>query len=211
MKNKLPLFAVSMLAVLLCSCATTSVQKTWKSPAYTGGPVKKLAVLAVADNALVRPQLEGRLARDIGERGQPVTTTYKLLTLPQIKEDKAAAVAALREQGADYILIVRLLDETTYNRQVTAAPGAFSSGASDYAGYGWYGYYDMSFMDMSMTYSSTRQHLVLDSSLFDLNTNQRVWSVVTKTVVKEDADRIEVADGLAAKVVAELAKDGMIR
>lgn len=189
------------LAVLLCSCATTSVEKTWKSPSYAGGPVQKVAVLAISDDSMVRTGLENRLARQIGAHGQAAITTVKLLSLPQVKQDKAGAAARLRQEGADSVLIMRLLDRTTYDRQVRTGS----------TGYDPYDYYSVAFTDMGVSYGSMRDFLVLDSSLFELNTGSRLWSVVTQTVLKEDADRLAVADKLADKVAAQLLKDGMIR
>ena len=183
MNHKMTPLASTALAVLLCSCATTSVEKTWKSPDHSEGPVKKLAVIAVSRKELVRPGLENRFARDIAKRGQPVIATVELLALSKIKENKDAAVALLRQQGVDSVLIVRLLDQATYNREVRASPSAFVPYATGYTSYGWGGYYDVAYVDMGVTYSSTRDVIVLDSSLFDLNTGQRLWSMVTKSVL----------------------------
>ena len=211
MKNKTTPLASTVLAVLLCSCATTTVENTWKLPGRSEGPVKKLAVIAVSEHWLVRPGLENRFAQDIAKRGQPVITTVEILPLPKIKEDKNAAAALLREQGVDSVLIVRLLDKTTYDREVRASPSAFVPYATGYNSYGWGGYYDVAFMDMSVTYTSTRDDILLDTSLFDLNTGQRLWSMVTKSVLKYNTDKLEVADDLADKVSAALLKDGLIR
>ena len=208
MKHSLKLLA---LAVLLCSCTTTSVEKTWKSPNYQGGPVQKVAVLAVSDAWMVRPALESRFARDIRQRGQAVVATGDLRGLPDVKADQAAATARLRQEGADSILIVRLVDRATYDRQVQTTPAAFVPVATGFDSYSWYGYYEVAFADMGATYTSTRDYLVLDSSLFDLNTGKRIWSVATQTVVTGDADRLVLADELVAKVTAQLFKDGMIR
>ena len=210
MKNKTPL-ASTALAVLLCSCATTTVEKTWKSPDRSAGPVKKLAVIAVSEHWLVRPGLENRFAQDIAKRGQPAITTVELLPLPKIKEEKDAAVALLRQQGVDSVLIVRLLDKATYDRDVRASPSAFVPYATGYTTYGWGGYYDVAFMDMGVSYTSSSDDIVLDSSLFDLNTGQRLWSMVTKSVLKDNTDKLEVADDLADKVSAGLLKAGLIR
>jgi hypothetical protein len=211
MKNKLSPLATTALAILLCSCATTTVEKTWKSPGRSEGPVKKVAVLAVSDHWLVRPGLENRFAQDIAKRGQPAITTVELLQLREIKDNKEAAVALLRQQGVDSILIVRLVGKTSYDREVRATPSAFVPFTTGYSGYGWGGYYDVAFMDMGVTYGSTRDDLVLDSSLFDLNTGQRLWSMVTKSVLKYDTDKLVVADDLADKVSAAMLKDGLIR
>jgi hypothetical protein len=56
-----------------------------------------------------------------------------------------------------------------------------------------------------------KQDIYLDSSLFDLKTGQRLWSALTSTVLKENADRLVVADSLVAKVVGAMRKDGLIR
>ncbi len=211
MYKKLSLFSSAALAALLCSCATTSIKKTWKSPDCPGGPLRKIAVLAVSDQWMVRPGLENRFVRDIGKRGQAAIATVDLLSLPQIKEEKTAAAARLRQEGADCVLIVRLVDKTTYDRQVQATPTYFVPVVTGYDTVGWYGYYDIAYANMGVTYSSIRDYVVLDSSLFDLNTGQRLWSVVTQSVLKEGADRLVVADDLTGKVAAALRTDGLIR
>ena len=208
MKHQLKFLA---LAVLLCSCSSTSVEKTWKSPTYVGGPVKKVAVVAISDQGFVRTALENRLARTIGARGQAAIPTAELLTLAQIKEDKAAATARLRQAGADSILIMRLVDQATYDRQVLASPALFGTASMGYGASDWYDYYSFGFTGMGVSYNSMRDYLVLDSSLFELATGVRLWSVVTQTVLKEDADRLVVADKLAEKVAAQLLNDKMIR
>ncbi len=211
MKTKLPPLATAALAILLCSCATTTIEKTWKLPGYSGGPVKKVAVLAVSDHWLVRPGLENRFSQDIAKRGQPVITTVELFRLEEAKADKQAAINLLRDKGVDSILIIRLVDKTTYDREVRATPAAFVPVTTGYTSYGWGGYYDIAFMDMSATESHTQDILVLDSSLFDLNTGQRLWSMVTKSRLQYNTDKLEVADDLADKVSAALFKDGLIR
>ncbi len=211
MKTKSSALVIAALALLLCSCATNTVEKTWKLPGYSQGPVKKLAVLAVSDHWLVRPGLENRFAQDIAKRGQPVITTLELLRLEEIKANKDAAVALLREKGADSILIVRLVDKATYASEVRATPNAFVPVATGYTSYGWGGYYDVAFTDLSVTENNTRDVLVLDSSLFDLNTGERLWSMVTKSKLTYNTDKLVVADDLADKVSAALLKDGLIR
>src|SRR5215472_3563720 len=114
-KLLLPLSTLA-LAILLCACATSSVKQTWKSPNCPSGPVKKVAVVVVADQANVRPGLENRFAHDIGQNGQPAMATVELMRLSDLKENKEAAAKLMREGGADSILIVRLVDKATYNQ-----------------------------------------------------------------------------------------------
>jgi hypothetical protein len=201
----------AVLAALLCACAATSLKQTWKSPDYTGGPVRKVAVLAVEERGLVRQGFENRFARQLAAQGQPAVVTYDLLSLPQIKDDKQAAAARAREAGADSVLIVRLVDVATYTRQVRALDEQFAPTITGVANYGWYDYYSVAFMDMSPTYGTLRQEVYLDISLFDLDTGKRLWSGLIETVVKDNTDRVLLVDSLVGKVVSAMRKDGVVR
>jgi len=203
--------ALAILPILLCSCATTTVKQTWKSPNCPAGPVKKVAVVAVADQMNVRPGLENRFARDIGQQGQPAMATVKLISLAQIKENKEQAAKLLREAGADSILIVRLVDKETYFRQAPATPATMTPVFTGSDGYGWFAYYDFVFMNQGAQHYTLRDDLFIDSSLFDLNSGERLWSAQSRTVLKENADKLVVADELVAKVTEAMRKDGVIR
>jgi hypothetical protein len=117
----------------------------------------------------------------------------------------------LRAAGADAVLIVRLVDQSTYNREVRATPEHWVPTVAGYDHYGWYDAYSVAFMDMGVTWGSLKQNIYLDSSLFELKTGQRLWSALTLTVLKEDADRLAEVDALVATVVRALRKDGLAR
>jgi hypothetical protein len=211
MKNTLPSLSATLAATLLCSCASTSLKQTWKAPDDPGGPVQKVAVLVVEEQGLVRHGFENRFVAQLEKHGQKALPTYELLTLPQIKESKEAAADRLLESGADSVLIVRLVDKTTYSRQVRETPAAFKPATTGYGSYGWYDYYGIAYADMGVTRSSNWDAFYLDSSLYDLKSGKRRWSALTQTVLKEDTDRLAELDPLAAKVLAALRKAGLIR
>jgi hypothetical protein len=66
-------------------------------------------------------------------------------------------------------------------------------------------------MDMSSTYGSLKQTVYLETSLYNLKTEKRVWSGVTQTVVTENMDRVAEMDPLIEKILAAMRKDGVIR
>jgi hypothetical protein len=74
-----------------------------------------------------------------------------------------------------------------------------------------YDYYTVAFTDMGTVWSNTRMYVDLDTSLFDLNNGQRLWSCHTLTVLKEETDRLAEVDALVAKIIAALRKDGLVR
>ena len=211
MRIQLKDLAVAAFALWLCGCATSSIKQTWKSPAYHGGQVQKIAVLAVDQRSLVREGLENRFVREMRRQGQEAMATYDLLGLPGIKADKEAAAARLRAAGADAVLVVRMVDQSTYGGEVRAMPALYLPAVSGYGAYGWYDYYSVAFMNMGTVYGSIDQNIHLDSSLFDLKASQRLWSVLTLTVLNEDQDRLAAADSLVAKIVKAMRKDGLAR
>jgi hypothetical protein len=211
MKIQLRHLSIAAFALLLSGCASSSIKQSWKSPGYQGDPPKAIAIVAVADRGNVRAGIENRFVRDLHASGQDSTATYELLALPAIKEDKEGAAARFRAAGADAVLIVRLVDQATYSRTVQATPEHFVPTVTGYGAYGWYDAYSVAFMDMGTTWGSYKQNIYLDSSLFDLKTGQRLWSALTLTVLKEDADRLAVVDALLVKVVAAMRKDGLAR
>lgn len=198
------------LAALLCSCAATSVKNTWKAPDCQQ-PVGKIAVLTVEKRGLLREGFENRFVAQLTKAGASALVTHDLLSLPEIKENKRAAAERFRASGAQAILILRLLDMSSSYRESRAGSERYAPVITGVDSMGWYDYYSVGFMDMSSTYGSLKQTVCLETSLYDLNTEKRLWFGVTQTVVKENMDRVAEMDPLVGKIVAAMRKDGMIR
>lgn len=210
MNTLLALFSAALLPLLLCSCAATSVKQSWKSPNLQQ-PVGKIAVVAVADNGLVRQGFENRLVRDLGKRGAAATVTFDQLSLQEIKQDKRLAAERFLASGAAAVLILRPKEVVTNYRETQPGGERYAGTVTGLESTGWYDYYSVGFMSMSPTYGNLRERLFLEAALYDLKTEKCLWSGVTQTVVKEDTDRIAEADPLVAKIVAAMQKDGAIR
>jgi hypothetical protein len=202
--------ALCALAALLCSCAATSVKKTWKSPDCQQ-PVGKIAVLTIEERGLLRQGFENRFVAQLTKAGASALVTYDLLSLPQIKEDKQAAADRFRTSGAEAILILRLVDVSSSYRESRAGNERYSPVLTGINSAGWYDYYSVGFIDMGTTYGTLKQTVYLETSLFDLKTEKRLWSGVTHTVVKENMDRVAEMDPLVEKIVIAMRKDGVIR
>jgi hypothetical protein len=202
--------ALCALVTLFCSCAATSVQKTWKAPDCQQ-PVGKIAVLTIEERGLLRQGFENRFVAQLTKAGAPALVTYDLLSLPEIKADKRVAADRFRASGAEAILILRLVDVGTSYRESRAGSERYAPVLTGIDSMGWYDYYSVGFADMSSTYGSLKQTVYLETSLYDLNTEKRLWSGLTQTVVKENMDRVAEMDPLVGKFVAAMLKDGVIR
>jgi hypothetical protein len=211
MKMRIQEISLTLLAVALCSCATTSLKSTWKSPDYHGAPVGKIAVLAVDENGFYGPVIEGQLVRQlVEEQGQPAFRTLDLLTPAEIKADKEAAAAKLRAAGADSILVVRLTD-SVYKSSVAPNRDGGPSVQVESGGDGWFQYYSYHSSGSPGMGRSLHRKIYLDTSLFDLNTGKKLWSGLTETVMREGMEPLDEVDPLAALLVKALRTDGLIR
>lgn len=195
---------------LLCSCAATAVKQTWKSPELWG-PVGKLAVLAIEERGLLRQGFENRYVEQLTGRGAEAAPTYDLLSLPQIKQDKRAAAARLTESGARALILVRLINKSSSYREIMPGNERYAATVTGWETVGWYDYFSLGLMSLSSTYATMKEYVYLETSVYDLKTEKRLWSVLTRTVVTENMDRIAELDPLIAKIVAAMQKDGVIR
>jgi hypothetical protein len=207
--NLQPMWACA-IAALLCSCAATSIKNTWKSPDCQA-PVGKLAVLAVENRGLLRQGFENRLVKELAKAGASAVVTYDQLPLDQIKADKPAAAARFRASGAEALIILRLADSITAYQEVRSGNERYAGMVTGIDSTGWYDYFSVGLMDMSTAYGSMKQSVYLETALYDLKTEKRLWSGITKTVVTDNMDRVGEMDPLVAKIVAAMRKDGVIR
>ena len=194
--------AVAVLTLALGGCASSSVKQTWKSPAYSGGPVKNVAVVVMTGRDFYREAIENHFVAFLREEGQNAFTTHTLLTMPRTKDEKAAAAVKLREAGADSVLVVRLVNSETYARQAHGGPPAFTSSSEEV-----YGYF---FMGSDVTYNSLQTDVYIENTLYALEGSERLWSGVTRTVLKENTDSIKKIEPLARKLFALMRQDGVI-
>lgn len=214
-KNDSPIFGqllplgLCALAVLLCSCAASSVKQTWKAPSGQR-PAGKIAVLAIDDRGMVRQGFENRFVRQLTQAGGSAVTTFNELSLTQIKESKEAAAERLRASGAETLLLVRLVGTDTSYREVRPGGERYAEVITGFETTGWYDYYSVAYMDMSPTYGNLKLKVNLEASLYDLKSEKRLWSGFSQTVIKETTDRVAEADPLVAKIVAAMQKDGVV-
>ena len=201
---------LALLAVLLGSCAATSLKSVWKSPDYHGGPVGKIAVLAIDEGGFYRPMIEGQFVLQLEQQGQPAFKTLDLLPLPEIKTNKTAAAARLRAVGTEAILIVRLASAVNQSSLVPMAGGG-PTVTTDSGKAGWFEYYTVYSSGPGGMQNDLKLKVCLETSLYDLISGKKLWSGLTETVLREDMDRMAEVGPLAARVIKALRADGLIR
>ncbi|WP_147468257.1 DUF4136 domain-containing protein [Corallococcus interemptor] len=180
------------MMLFAAGCASTSVGKTWKSPALAQQPpLKKVVVVAMVPSEATRQQLEQELSTKLSQEGVQAVKSSDVLP-SGAKPDKDTIRNAIEGKGYDGILVARFAG---VDQDVNAYPGM--------SYYGYFGAYGP--MDYSVTEEAKMQ-----VSLFDARgeNGQLLWSTNTKTY--ESSDIQKEVPGLADAIVKSMAKDDVV-
>lgn len=195
--------SVAVLALALGGCASTSVRQTWKSPSYSGGPVKNVAVAVMTGRNFYREAIENHFVAFLREGGQTAFTTHPIFGAPLKKEEREAVVARLREAGADAVMVVRLVNAETFSGGGRVRSPAFTSSSEEALGF--------LFMGPDVAYNSLQTDVFIETSLYTLANGEKLWSGVTRTVLKEDADPLKKIEPMAREIFGRMRESGVIR
>jgi len=173
-------FGLAVLSlVAFTSCAAPSkLTSSWTDPAAANRGFKKVVVVAATPNATVRRQFEDAFTAELRARGVDAVQSYSFSGQGQL--DKDAALAKLREVGADGVVVARLVDKQQYE---TYYPPTYSTVAAPSAYYGgWYGYYSMGYSYMSSPgYVATNQVYKVETNVYDVTNDKLAYSGLTET------------------------------
>jgi hypothetical protein len=184
------------LTLLLAGCASTRITDSWSDPAFTGGPFKRVMVLAVTRNGSARRTFEDIFAAKLRATGIEAVPGYQ-----QVPEDgpvnEERMNAAVRAAGADALLMVRLLRVDRQSRVTTMySPMTFPT---------YYGFYSA-----WVAYPEVYQYDIATAevNLFDVKSNHLVWGGTTETFDPTSVSRESA--GFANVIINALAKRGLV-
>ena len=202
MRTILP-FSAAALVVVLCGCASTSLENTWKDPKYSGGPLSKVLVVGVSTQASVRRVFEDTFARALTLQGAQAVASYTLIPedgqIPEEALQKAAVQA-----GVDGVLISRLVGrKSDVYVSGPLPPPTFGMGRGYYGHYSgaWVGYYEPPTVQ-------TTDYVIAETTLFRTGAPEPVWSATSRSL--ELGDVRKATEGFAKTMIAALKKEGLI-
>jgi hypothetical protein len=198
-------FVIPALFALLSACASTTLDNAWRNPQYTGGPVSKVLVAGISNQASVRRTFEDTFAEILRAGGVEAIPSHTVVPEDgQMSEDKLRA--AVEQSGADAVLITRMVERQTEITVMPAAPMPPPAGVRlrGYYGYysgAWVGYYEPATVQQY-------DYIVAETTLFVGDNPQPVWSGTTRTI--ESKDIRGATEGFAKPVIGALKKEGLI-
>ena len=176
---KTGLFLLCCTLLLLSGCQTTEVLNTWSDEPQTQ-KFSKVLVIAVFKERVYRDLLEQKLVAALQADGIDAEAASNLFPDADVM-DEAMTDTALKQAGADSVMVIRLVDtrqEVVYTPGTTYVPGGYGGRYS----MGYYGYYGGGYSVISTPGYTTEYNIsTAETTVFSAASNKRVWSTLTET------------------------------
>jgi hypothetical protein len=171
-------------AWLIAACASTQMTSVWRDSQYTGGPLKKIAIIAVAKDDLTRRKVEDETARNLAGGRTQIVPSYTVIE--KLVKDATVIRDALLARGFDGALVARLaavVEDKTYRPPATyvAFGGPYMGAGPAFGTFGdYYGYAYTVAYDPGYTRVDTR--VVVETILYKLPEAKPIWTGTTESM-----------------------------
>ncbi len=211
---KTPLQSILPLGALasLFGCVTpTTVQSSWVDPTFDRSPFRRVAVVALFDTDAESRSFEQQATRALEAKGADAVEAHTIVGEERMLEQNELR-GKLAGANVDAILIYRLIavDERQYYRPPAPnlrMPSGFGHGdpfnwyyhpRADYYSY-WRSTWDVTH---SPGYWEPHSFVVVESSFYDADKDQLVWTAKTETM--DDAEFKATTESIVNRVTKKL-------
>ena len=190
---------------LLFSCANTKITQSWAEPDNKKS-YNDFLMIGIGESQQTRRAYESYFVEELIANGTEAVASYKLIKSSE-KIERDTVLKAIEGLEIDGVIITHMVavDEETVYRS-----GASHSYAR-YGGYGrsMYGYYPhVNSYVSSPGYYTTHETYTLETSLYDVVTEELVWTARSHTFSPESVD--EVIVDLTKLLIKDLKEKGLI-
>lgn len=205
--KQLPCCAAALLffSLLLTSCATTSLTTSWHDAQFSGSATfDDVLIIGVSEDETLRRLYEDGFVAKLAESDLRAVPSYTL-DIPDIKPTRAAVAAAVDAAKARYVLMTRHVNTDTKQHYRPPEPVYVDPYYSRMDRY-----YPLAYREAyyrpGYTYSVTT--VLLESNLYDVETQKLVWSAQSKSV--DPAMTQKYLDELISIFAQDLKKSGFL-
>ena len=199
------LIALAVFLPWLSSCANTKITSVWMDSEKAGTTFNDILIIGIADEEHNRRLFEEQFTNQLKAAGIQSAVSYTLL--PQgIDINRDTVSAAIEGKTVDAVIVTHLVavdEETVYRPSMDYQPA--------YGYYnGLYSYYPHVHTYVHQPgYYTTHDIVKLETNLYEVATEQLVWSAQSSSFAPESAK--EVIDELVNLVIKDLQQKGLIK
>jgi hypothetical protein len=207
-----PILAASIISLLLAACAQTSVVDTWKTDKPVNHKPDKVAVIVVLPDGLMRKAVEIDVAKVLLEKGTPAVPASNLSGLSggiRGEIDPDVAVELLKSENVDGVVVLFYSGGGKSEGYVRSDYWAEYVGTG--MGYSWGRPYFTGFTDVYTVrqgpgWADYKTSAYVESSYYDIETQEPVWRIVTET---KDTEYADTAVDVAKKIASQMKSAGL--
>lgn len=181
--------------IFVASCANTKISQSWVEPDNKKS-YNDLMIIGIAASEQNRRAYEGHFVEQLKSHGVEAVASYKLIKSDE-KIERDTVLKAIEGMDIEGVIVthVTATDEETIYRPGTSY-GGYGGGYGGYGGgYGgsMYGYYPhVNTYVHSPGYYTTHETYTLETNLYDVETEELVWSARSRTFSPESVQEVIV-------------------
>ncbi len=207
-----PILAAAIITLLLAACAQTSVVDNWKTDKPVNNKPDKVAVIVVLPDGLTRKAVEIDIAKILLAKGTPAVPASNIPGLSggiRGEIDPDVAVELLKSQNVDGIVVLFYSGGGRSEGYIRSDYWAEHIGSG--MGYSWGRPYFTGFTDVYTIrqgpgWADYRMSAYVESSYYDIETQEPIWRIVTET---KDLEHADAAADIAKKIASQMKSAGL--
>jgi hypothetical protein len=201
--------AAASTVLFLTACAQTSVVDNWKTDKPVNRKPDKVAVMAVLPDGLARKAVEIDIVKVLLEKGTPAVPASNIPGLSggiRGEIDPDVAVELLKSQNVDGIVVLFYSGGGKSEGYVRSDYWAEHIGSG--MGYSWGRPYftNVYTIRQGPGWADYRTSAYVESSYYDIETEEPVWRIVTET---KDTEYADTAVDIAKKIASQMRSAGL--
>ena len=221
MKNLSNLFVLRFLTItvfslVVAACSSSNMTGSWTDSEFKG-PIKKVYIVGASQNEMNRRIFEDAFSNQFFSNGVSSVASYRDITFSKAINHETIA-QNMTEHGCDAVVLTRLIGQRKETVTTPARVSGYSPGPY-YGGYGrysrpvhynsWRNYYGRPYSVLYEPATSTEQViLTVESVMYDLVSEQLIWSAQYETVVEGSIDTM--IDQFVKEVTKDLKSKDLI-
>ncbi|HSN52619.1 MAG TPA: hypothetical protein VLS87_08820 [Woeseiaceae bacterium] len=207
-RKRIGLTAIAVIAVLAAACtgptAHTHVDHVARAKELPSAPYKRVLIVATAARASSAREFEEVLAKDLTSKHTYAFGYHRAASRADVIEEVVRSLAELQQADAIIVVTARLVNaerEVTEERTDVRAQ-VIGGSLVDFFRYDYKEY-------TSPPAADYRVNVQVQTDMFDVATEQRVYTVESRTEFAETTSEIVLSE--ATQLAKRLRKDGLVR
>ncbi|MEN8243788.1 MAG: hypothetical protein ABFS43_02670 [Thermodesulfobacteriota bacterium] len=170
------------IAFLIIACSGTEIIEKQIDDTYTGKPVSNILIIAITGNEHNRKSFENKFVTHLHSIGVGAVSSEEVIPMPpDLEMGRETILETVNQYENDAVIITHLIDKDVKD--------VYTRGSKGYRGF--HGFYRSRYSyNHDRGYSSTNTTLRLETNLYDVKTDNLIWSGESKTWSKDTGDQI---------------------